>query len=415
MTHSPPQPQERTVPPLEEQSPSQSPASKPLSKPSRKPYRLIGIGIAIATAGLSAWYFLSRPKTNDLQISGRIEGYETDIGAKVPGRIAAVAVREGDAVKAGQLIVRLNDEEIQAQRRGLQTRLTVAQQQERQARLQIQVVDTQIQEAQLTLEQSQDEQQGRVFQAQSTVAAAEAQLKQSQSQLKLARVDRDRFAQLVKEGATPKQRFDQAQTAYETAQSAVEASQKQVDAARGGLVLAKTSSFNPGIRNARLAGLLQQRQQATAQLQAAQADVKNAQAAIQQIQAQIAYLNVVSPIDGVVTARSVEPGAVVVSGKTLLSIVNLNTVYLRGYVPEGSIGKVRVGQAAKIFLDSNPGQPLTGSVAAIDPQASFTPENIYFKDDRVKQVFGIKLKIDNPAGFVKPGMPADGEIMLETQ
>ena len=116
-----------------------------------------------------------------------------------------------------------------------------------------------------------------------------------------------------------------------------------------------------------------------------------------------------------VTARSVEPGAVVVSGKTLLSIVNLNTVYLRGYAPEGSIGKVRVGQAARVFLDSNPGKPLTATVAAIDPQASFTPENVYFKDDRVKQVFGIKLKIDNPAGFVKPGMPADGEIILETE
>jgi HlyD family secretion protein len=420
MTQSPPkpqEPQEQIFTSLEEQSPSQPPESKPPeSKPPskrRKTYLLIGVGVTIATAGLLAWYFLSRPKTNDLQISGRIEGYETDIGAKVPGRIAAIAVREGDAVKAGQLIVRLNDEDIQAQRRGLQARLTAAQQQERQARLQIQVVDTQIQEAQLTLEQSQDDQQGRTFQAQSTVAVAEAQLKQAQAQFKLTRVDRDRFAQLVKDGATPRQRFDQAQTAYETAQATVEANQKQVAAARGGLTLAKTSRFNPGIRNARLAGLLQQRQQATAQLQVAQAEVKNAQAAIQQIQAQIVYLNVVSPIDGVVTARSVEPGAVVASGKTLLSIVNLNTVYLRGYVPEGSIGKVRVGQAAKIFLDSNPDQPLTATVATIDPQASFTPENIYFKDDRVKQVFGIKLKIDNPAGFVKPGMPADATLLTE--
>lgn len=414
MTQSPPKPQEQTVPAPEEQSSAQPPESKP-PKSSRKRYLFVGTGVVIVTAGLSAWYVLSRPKTNNLQISGRIEGYETDIGAKVPGRIAAIAVREGDAVKAGQLIVRLNDEEIQAQQRGLQARLTAAQQQERQARLQIQVVDTQIEEAQLTLEQSQGDQQGRIFQAQATVAAAEAQLKQAQSQLKLARVDRDRFAQLVQDGATPRQRFDQAQTTYETAQSTVEASQKQVDAARGGLALAKTSSFNPGIRNARLAGLLQQRQQATAQLQAAQAEVKNAQAAIQQIQAQIAYLNIVSPIDGVVTARSVEPGAVVVSGKTLLSIVNLNTVYLRGYVPEGSIGKVRVGQAAQVFLDSNSGKPLTATVATIDPQASFTPENIYFKDDRVKQVFGIKLKIDNPAGFVKPGMPADATLLTEQQ
>lgn len=129
----------------------------------------------------------------------------------------------------------------------------------------------------------------------------------------------------------------------------------------------------------------------------------------------VAYLNVVSPIDGVVTARSVEPGAVVVSGKTLLSIVNLKTVYLKGNVPEGNIGKVRVGQAARIYLDSSPGKPLTATVAAIDPQASFTPENIYFKDDRVKQVFGIKCKMDNSAGFVKPGMPANATLLTEQQ
>jgi HlyD family secretion protein len=385
-------------------------------QPPRSPWKkhvLIGMGITIAAAGLSTWYFLSRPKPTDLQLSGRIEGYQTDIGARIGGQVDYIAVREGDQVKPGQVIVRLNDNEIQAQLRGAEARLTAAQQQERQARLQIQVIESQIQQAQLTLEQSEVDQQGRIFQAESTVAAAEAQLKEAQAQLNLARADRDRFAQLVRDGAVTRQQFDQAQANYETAHAVVEANQKQVDAARGGLTLAQTSSFNPGIRNAQISALLQQRQQTYAQLEAAQAEVKNVQAAIQQIQAQIAYLNIVSPIDGVVTARSVEPGAVVGNGRTLLSVLNLNTVYLRGFIPEGSIGKVRVGQTATVFLDSDPDKPLTATVAAIDPQASFTPENIYFRDDRVQQVFGVKLQIENPSGFAKPGMPADATILTE--
>lgn len=408
MTQLLPKPSEKTALP-------DLPDSEQSSKSPWKRRVLMGTGLTIAATGLTTWYFLSRPKPADLQLSGRIEGYQTDIGAKIGGRVNYIAVREGDQVRMGQVVARLNDDEIQAQLRGAQARITTAQQQEQQARLQIQVVDSQIQQAQLTLEQSEGEQSGRIFQAQSTVAAAEAQLKQAQAQLNLARVNRDRFAQLVRDGAVTKQQFDQVQTNYEAAQATVEANQKQVDAARGGLTQAQTSSLNPGIRNAQVSGLLQQRQQAYAQLKAAQAEVKNAQAATQQIQAQLGYLNVVSPINGVVTARSVEPGAVVGSGRTLLSVVNLNTVYLRGFIPEGSIGKVRVGQKATVFLDSDPNQPLPSRVAAIDPQASFTPENIYFRDDRVQQVFGVKLQIDNPSGFAKPGMPADATILTESR
>jgi HlyD family secretion protein len=93
--------------------------------------------------------------------------------------------------------------------------------------------------------------------------------------------------------------------------------------------------------------------------------------------------------------------------------VNLDQVYLRGFIPEGQIGLVRVGQAARVYLDSNTKQPLEAVVSRIDPQASFTPENTYFRDDRVKQVVGVKLQLTNPQGFAKPGMPADGEVLIE--
>lgn len=112
-----------------------------------------------------------------------------------------------------------------------------------------------------------------------------------------------------------------------------------------------------------------------------------------------------------VLTRTSEPGEVVATGTTLMTLVNLDNVYLRGYLPEGEIGLVRVGQAAQVFLDSAPDKPLDATVTQIDSEASFTPENIYFQSDRVTQVFGLKLQIKNPNGFAKPGMPADGEII----
>jgi HlyD family secretion protein len=359
-------------------------------------------------------------------VSGRIEGYETDIGAKVAGRIEAVAVREGDQVRKGQVIVQLDDEQIEAQLKGATARLVSTQQQELQARLQINLLETQIQEQALNLEQAQGDAKGRIFQAESSVAAsaaqfnqAEAQLQQAKSELKLAQTNRDRFAKLLADGAVTQQQFDQAQTTWETAQSAVRSRQasvdsfrKLVDSAQGQLLQAQTTALNPSIRNTQMAGLRTQLAQTRLKLAAAQAEVVNAKAAQQETQTKIADLNIISPIDGVVTTRIVEPGVVVTTGKTLLTVINPNTVYLRGYIPEGDIGKVRVGQQAKVFLDSAPDKPLSARISAIDTQASFTPENIYFREDRVKQVFGVKISLDNPDGFAKPGMPADAEIVL---
>jgi len=112
-----------------------------------------------------------------------------------------------------------------------------------------------------------------------------------------------------------------------------------------------------------------------------------------------------------VITRAAEPGEVVQAGTAIITQLDLSKVYLRGFVPEGEIGKVKIGQPCHIFLDSNPNQPLNGYVLRIDPQATFTPENTYFRNDRVKQVVGVKLQLAEGIGYAKPGMPADGEIL----
>lgn len=396
-------------------------------QPKRSLRRFLPVLLVLVGAGAAAWYFLSRPQSNELEFSGRFEGYETDVGAKVAGRIIEVTVREGAEVKQGQLLIKLDDDEVKAQLEGAEARIRSAKQQEQNARLQLSVVESQIAEAQLRLQQSQGDTSGRVSQAEAEVATAIAQLKQAEAQaieaeaqLQLAQAERDRYAQLLQEGAESQQLFDQKETALRAAQAtlgsrqaAVAAAQRQVNAAQGNLTQTQTTSFNPDINTAQLARLNTQLKQAQAELNAAQAEVANAEANRKQIQAQVKDLTINSPISGVVTARSVEPGVVVTAGKTLLTLLDLNTVYMRGFIPEGEIGKVRVGQTAKVYLDSNPDQPLMARVAAIDSEASFTPENIYFKQDRVQQVFGVRLEIKTPGGLAKPGMPADAEIEFQ--
>lgn len=388
---------------------------------------LIPIALLLVAAGIGLRYWLTRPEDPNLALSGRIEGYETDLGAKVGGRVAAIAVREGDRVEQGQVIARLDDEALQAQLAAAKADVAVARQRVSEAQLQLEVLASQIEEAQLNFQQAQGDTAGRVSAAQASVSAAEAQLaeararaQEARSSLALARADRDRFASLLSAGAIPQQQFDQIQTTFATArdtlaarEAAVTAAQQQVSAAQGTLTQAQTSAFNPDIRTAQVNRLQKQQAQAQAQLSAAQAELERTLADQAEIEARLRDLAIKSPIDGVVITRTVEPGEVIAAGTPVLTVVNLGNVYLRGYIPEGEVGKVRVGQPAQVFLDSAPQEPLSATVSSVDTEASFTPENIYFQEDRVTQAFGLRLSIDNPEGFAKPGMPADGEILLE--
>ncbi|MGB7414878.1 MAG: HlyD family efflux transporter periplasmic adaptor subunit [Thermosynechococcaceae cyanobacterium] len=409
--------------------PSQAEAQPTKGSSLKKKLRLlIPLGLLVVGVGFGVRYWLT-PQADDgeIALSGRIEGYETDLGAKVGGRVESIAVREGETVKQGQVIAKLDDQDLRAQLEAAQAQVSAARQQVNQARIQVNVVESQVKEAQLTQQQSQGDTTGQVGQAVAAVATAQAQLGEAQAQaqqaksaLSLARTELNRYSTLVKQGAVPQQQFDQIKTEFTAAQdtlaarqASVAAAQQQVKAAQGGLTQAQTSQINPDIRAAQVNRTQMQRQQAQTQLLAAGDNLKQAQAAQKEIVARLDDLDIKSPIDGVVVTRTVEPGEVIAAGTPVLTVVNLSNVYLRGYIPEGEVGNVRVGQAAQVFLDSAPQQPLEATVSAVDTEASFTPENIYFQEDRVTQVFGLKLSIQNPKGFAKPGMPADGKIVLD--
>ena len=441
MTHADPKSSKVPQTELASQNPDQLGDSS--KNPSKKfnPRLAIPVVLAIGAIGYGVWTILPKPAETVLHISGRLESDETDIGAKTGGRVVAILVREGDPVKKGQVIIEMEDEEIPAQLSGLNAQIESARQEEIQAKEEVAVAESRIREANLNLQQSEGDAVGRIDQAQFTVSAtesdlrqaeaqtkqSEAQVQQSRAELKLAKVERDRYAELVKEGAVNQQQFDQKQTTFLTAmanidtaeaklvasRAAVRASSDRFRAAQGSSIQVQSTGLNPDIRTAQLETYYLQRSQAQAKLVAAQAKVKNAQAARDQIQKRLDSFKVKSPIDGIVQSRPLESGAVVAIGKTLLTVLDPNQVYLRGYIPEGQIGKIRVGQTARVFLDSSPNKPFIAHVSQIDTKASFTPENIYFKQDRVKQVFGIKLAIDQPEGFAKSGMPADAEIDLK--
>ena len=152
--------------------------------------------------------------------------------------------------------------------------------------------------------------------------------------------------------------------------------------------------------------------QQQAEIASSMATTEQARARLSEAEAAHKDLTVLAPFDGTVVTRSAEPGEIVGAGTPLVTIVDLNKMYLRGFVPEGRIGEVKAGQVARVYLDSKPKEPVDGVVTRIDPEATFTPENTYFREDRVRQVVGVKVQLKGAFGFAKPGMPADGEILV---
>jgi HlyD family secretion protein len=366
-------------------------------------------------AAVLAWRFVvAKPNVpaNVVQLSGRIEGDDSAVAPKTAGRIVAVTVREGDLVKAGQTIATLDDEQVRAREQQAHATLAGAQARSQAARAQIGFLEEQLKQYQLQSEQAQSDAEGRVRQAEADVAAAEANLKQQEASYDLAVFDRDAYTRLAKSGAVSERQGKLSASTAEQQEAALAATRRKTEASRGALQIAKANLATPSIRNLQVAGTRRQISQAEAELASAAAETQGARFQLQEAAANRSDLVVKAPFDGTVITRSAEPGEVVTAGTTIVTVLDLRKMYLRGYVPEGRIGQVRLAQPARIYLDSQPNHPLEAYVSRVDPQATFTPENTYFKDDRVKQVVGVKLQLKESMGFAKPGMPADGEILL---
>jgi HlyD family secretion protein len=378
--------------------------------------RIAGIMAIVVAASLIVWWFFIRQPpipNNIVAFSGRIEADDSVVAAKTSGRIREIRVHTGDTVKAGAEIAILDEE--QAVAREEQARAVVQQADTRvlRAQEQISVLQEQLKQARLTVEQARLDSQGRVRQAEAQVAIAEANLSQAQAGYEQARYDFEKFTRLAKSGDVSDRQREQARTTAEAQAAVVESTKRQVAAARGALTTARANLSNPALRSSQAAVIQKQIAQAQSDVDAAKSDAERARAQLKEAQANRSDLTIVAPFDGTVTTRMADPGEVVVPGSPIVTVADLNRIYLRGFVPEGDIGRVKLGQPARVYLDSDPRHPIDASISRIDPEASFTPENTYFRDERVKQVVGVKLLIKNPTGSAKPGMPADGEILVE--
>lgn len=388
-------------------------AAAPAPRPRRRLFPLILVVLAVAAFFIWRGYFANpRVPDNIIVLSGRIEGDDSAVAPKTQGRILEIRVREGDTVKAGDTIAVLDDAQVRAREEQAQAALAGAQARVKSANDQIAIFEQQLQQNELMTEQAKVDAEGRVAQAQADVSAAESDLNQQEASLKLAQFDFEAYDRLRKTGAASERQAKAAETTRDQQAAAVEAARRRLAAARGSLTTAQANLSNPGIRTFATDTVRKQILEQRAEIASAQASAQQAQFQLAEAEDNRKDLTVGAPFDGTVMTRAAEPGEVVQAGTAIVTLLDLSKVYLRGFVPEGLIGKVKIGQPSHVYLDSAPDKAIDAVVERIDPQATFTPENTYFRDDRVKQVVGVKLLLKGAIGYAKPGMPSDGEILL---
>ena len=377
---------------------------------------IIVAGVILIAAALLIWrVFFAAPAVpaSIVVVSGRIEGDDSAVASKATGRILEVRVREGDTVNAGDTIAILDDAQIRAREDQARDNLSEAVSKGAAAREQIAVLQEQLEQSRLQVGQSKLDTEGHVGQAEADLATAQAELAQQQAAYQIAAFNSNAYTRLAKTGAVSEQQGLEASTTADQQAAVVAASKRRVEASQGALTTAEASLSNPGIRESQVASVRRQIAQQEAEVASATAQTDQARAELAEAGDNRKDLTIRAPFSGTVVTRAAEPGEVVVAGTAVITLLDLTKVYLRGFVPEGQIGKVKVGQSARVFLDSSSQKPIYAYVSRIDPQATFTPENTYFRDDRVKQVVGLKLQLIGGFGFAKPGMPVDGEVLVE--
>jgi HlyD family secretion protein len=382
----------------------------------RRRLKIAGGVVLLIAVGLVIWrVFFATPAlpASIVAVSGRIEGDDSAVASKTTGRILEVRVREGDSVNAGDIIAILDDAQIRAREDQAQAALAESEAKGEAARQQIAVLEQQLDQSQLQVGQSKFDTEGHVHQAEADLAAAQSDLVQQQAAYQLAAFDKEAYTRLAKSGAVSERQGLQAAATADQQAAVVAATKRRVEAAQAELTTAQATLANPGIRESQVALVKRQIAEQQAELASASAQTELARAQLAEAEDNRNDLTIRAPFTGTVVTRAAEPGEVIPAGTAVITLLDLTKVYLRGFVPEGEIGKVKVGQPARVYLDSNPQKPVDAYVSRIDPQETFTPENTYFRDDRVKQVVGIKLELKAGFGFAKPGMPVDGEVLVE--
>ncbi|HES57884.1 MAG TPA: HlyD family efflux transporter periplasmic adaptor subunit, partial [Firmicutes bacterium] len=353
--------------------------------------RLIIVALIVVVAAVAAFLLLANntEESGAVMLSGNIEVTDAALSFKIPGHLSERLVDEGEPVAAGQLVARLNpaDQELAVAQAEANVALAEAVLSELQAGSRPQEISqtaAQVQRARAGLSELESGSRGQ------EIAAAEAEVKRAQAladqaavQLELARADFRRSAQLFEQGVVPRQQYDAAETARDAALRSLESALAAASQAGERLSLVREGPRQETIEQARAALRQAEALHSLAvagpraeTIEQAAAQVKIAREILRQAQQQLAYTELTAPFAGTVLSKAAEPGEYLNPGSPVLTIGNLQTVWLRAYINERDLGRAILGQRVEVSSDTYPDKVYEGRISFISSEAEFTPKAV---------------------------------------
>jgi HlyD family secretion protein len=387
--------------------------------------RIIPIVIVLAAAGAAAMYAFhgagAKPD-NRLTVSGNIELTEVNIAFKTAGRLIERTVDEGDLVKKGQEIARLDRDQLIAQREREAAGLASSEAQLAEAVTAVQweranmAADIEQRQADLASNQARHAELKNGARPQEKLQARAA-VESAQSAYDRAQRDWERGQVLYKDDDISTAQYDQYRNTFEAADAALKNAKESQALVLAGPRAEQIDAAIGQVSHAQ--GALNMAQANTIELKRREQDVVMHQAQIAQSRASLALIDsqlsdtiAASPVDGVVLMKAADVGEVLAPGTTIVTVGDIDHPWLRGYVNETDLGKVKLGSKARVTTDSYSGKVYDGRVTFISSEAEFTPKQIQTEQERVKLVYRIKIEVENPRHELKSNMPADATIVL---
>ena len=351
----------------------------------------IAVIVAILVVGsLTAGFAWKGKGANELVASGTLEARNINVGSKVGGRINRVLVHEGDRVEANQLLVAFDSAELEGQLLQAQGR---------------------VQAAHASLDKMlRGSRPEEIAEANADSNGLEAELAKALADLERGRADEANAARELKRtetltaaGATSQQDLDNARDRDRATRASVSALTNAVAAAEGRLNASKAVAQKT------------QRGNRAEDIAAARADLTLAEGQLKEAEARWAEREVRSPAAAVIETIDLRPGDLLAANSAVAQLLEADQLYLMVYVPETQIGSVAIGQTAKITVDTYPGHTFQARVEQIKQQSEFLPRNVQTKEERVHQVIGVRLRVENPDNRLRAGVSADVQFATETK
>jgi HlyD family secretion protein len=381
--------------------------------------------LLVGALGTGAWMWRTgyfERSGNKILVSGNLELTEVDLSFKVAGKLTELNVREGDWVKKGDIIARLDAAQLMQQLARDEAAVVNAQSQYQQ-------LQTSIEYQRATLESDVAVRRAELNQAQAKLdellaGSRQQEIQQAQAAVNdavawndAARQDWDRAQTLYKNEDISTSQYDQARAKYDSTQAQLRQAQErfalvkegprkeEIEGAKATVVRGQAA-----VRQAEANRLELQRKEQ--ELAARRSDIDKARAQVGITKTQIDDTVIAAPIDAVIQVKSAEVGEVLAAGTTVVSLGDLDHPWLRAYINETDLGRVKLNQEALLKTDSFPNKSYVGRISFISPEAEFTPKQIQTKEERVKLVYRIKIDVDNKEHELKNNMPVDAELIL---